>query len=469
MAPSPTGEIHVGSMAILLKNFAFAKKHGGQFILRIEDTDKAREVPGAVERMMKTIKAYGLTWDEGPDIGGPFAPYTQSQRLPQYQTFAKQLVSQGQAYYCFCTRDRLEKVRAEQMAQKQQPKYDKHCRNLLKDAVSKRLSDNEPAVIRLKVPEDEDITFTDLIRGLITVSSNDIDDQVLLKTDGFPTYHLAVVVDDTAMQITHVLRGEEWISSTPKHVLLYKAFGWKPPVFGHIPIFLNPNGKGKMSKRKGDVSAQSFLEQGFLPEALLNFFMILGWSHPEQKEVLTLAEYIAHFDPKDVSGNSVAFDLIKLQWLNGVYIRALSLEKLLEKLMPFIPSDCSIELATKLVPLIHERLVTLKEFEELTAFFYRDINVDTALLLQKTTLEIVQTQLQTTADVLAALQTWDETSLETAIRKLQETTDWKKGQYFMLLRLVVSGETATPPLFTMIEALGKKLTLERLQTSSKLM
>ncbi|NCN06446.1 MAG: glutamate--tRNA ligase [Candidatus Pacebacteria bacterium] len=462
MAPSPTGEIHVGSMAMLLKNYAYAKKYSGKFILRIEDTDQTREVPGAVSRILKTIKAYGLTWDEGPDIGGPYAPYIQSKRLSLYRERAEQLVAQDKAFYCFCTREQLEKVRAEQIANKQQPKYVGTCRQLSSQEVANRLADKHPAVIRLKVPKEEVITFRDLIRGTITVSGADVDDQVLLKTDGFPTYHLAVVVDDHAMQISHILRGEEWISSTPKHVLLYNAFGWRPPVFAHIPIFLNPNGKGKMSKRKGEVSAQSFLDQGFLPESLLNFFMILGWSHPEQKEVLTLTEYIEHFDPADISPNSVAFDIVKLRWLNGVYIRALSTTELLERLKPFIPPDCPLELVKKLLPLVQERLVTLSDFEQYTDFFYRPISVDQTRLCKKATPELVKEQLKITTSSLTAIATWDEQAIETVVRNLQEQHNWNKSQYFMLLRLAVSGQTATPPLFSMIEVLGKKRTLERL-------
>ena len=463
MAPSPTGEFHVGGMAMLLKNYAFAKKNGGKFILRIEDTDRAREVPGSVDRMIHAIHAYGLSWDEGPDIGGPFAPYTQSERLPLYKKFAEQLIVHDQAYYCFCTRERLEKLREKQMANKQQPKYDGCCRTLSDVEVTDRLAKNEPAVIRLKVPKDELIQFTDLIRGPISISGNDVDDQVLLKTDGFPTYHLAVVVDDNAMQITHLLRGEEWISSTPKHILLYRAFGWKLPIFAHIPVFLNPDGKGKMSKRKGDVSAQSFLDQGYLPEAMLNFFMLLGWGHPEQKEVFSLDEYCKYFEPADVSSKSVVFDLVKLQWLNGVYIRALSEAQLFEKLHPFIPADCSPELAKKIIPLIHERLAILSDFELLSAFFYRDITVDPIALLKKATPELVRTQLDTTGIALESMPAWDEANLESTIRELQEKKEWKRGQYFMLLRLAVSGETATPPLFVMLETLGKSVTLERLR------
>ncbi|MDA1079269.1 MAG: glutamate--tRNA ligase [bacterium] len=467
MAPSPTGEMHVGGMAMLLKNYAYAKRHGGKFILRIEDTDQTREVPGAVGRILDVIKAYGLSWDEGPDIDGPFAPYTQSQRLPLYKQHAEQLIAANQAYYCFCSKERLEQLREDQMASKQQPKYDGHCRVLGSDEVAKRLANGEPSVIRLKVPKDEQIHYTDLIRGEITVSGADVDDQVLLKTDGFPTYHLAVVVDDHAMQISHILRGEEWLSSTPKHVLLYKAFGWQAPIFAHIPIFLNPDGKGKMSKRKGEVAAQSFLDKGYLPEAVLNFFMLLGWGHPEQKEVISLDEYIQNFDPADISSKSVVFDLVKLQWLNGVYIRALSADELLEKLQPFIPADCPANLAKDILPLIHERLSILSEFEELSSFFYRNITVDPQVLSKKATPELVREQIETTILELEKLPDWNEQEIENTVRQLQEKNDWKRGQYFMLLRLSVSGQQATPPLFTMIVVLGKEKTLERLRSAGK--
>ena len=287
MAPSPTGDMHVGSMGILLKNYAFAKKHGGAFVLRIEDTDKEREVAGAVERIQNIITDYGLDWDEGPGKGGEYGPYIQSERISLYKQMAEQLVSEDKAYYCTCSRERLTEVREAQRAAKIPPKYDKYCRDRQTE-VKKEIESGSEHVIRLKTPDNQDVTFTDLIRGEITFNTSSVDDQVLLKSDGYPTYHLAVVVDDHHMKITHIMRGEEWISSTPKHVLLYQAFDWDMPVFAHIPVYLNPDGKGKMSKRKGTVSAQSFLDKGYLPKALLNFFMILGCAHPEEKEILTL-------------------------------------------------------------------------------------------------------------------------------------------------------------------------------------
>ena len=462
MAPSPTGDIHVGSMATLLKNYAFAKKHGGQFVLRIEDTDQTREVPGAVERILSVIKAYGLSWDEGPDVGGPYEPYTQSQRLATYREKALELVAQGKAYHCFCSRERLEQLRADQMANKQQPKYDGLCRHLTPEQVQERLSAGEPNVIRLTVPHEETIAFTDLVRGPITVSGNDLDDQVLLKTDGFPTYHLAVVVDDHAMQITHIMRGEEWISSTPKHILLYQAFGWELPVFAHIPVFLNPDGKGKMSKRKGDVSAQSFLDQGYLPEALLNFFMILGWAPSNQREILTLDEYVSEFDPAAISSKSVVFDLKKLAWLNGVYIRQLSESDLLERLQPFIAAGRSPEKIVEILPLVKERLVTLNDINDLTAYFFDSISLDAETLQQRATgKEQVMEQLNQTIAVLTDTA-WHVETLETALRQLQHDHDWQPKQYFMMLRMALTGQTATPPLFDTMQVLGKTTVLSRL-------
>ncbi len=467
MAPSPTGEIHVGSMAILLKNYAYAKKHGGSFLLRIEDTDQERKVEGAVERMLATIKAYGLTWDEGPDCGGPFAPYVQSERLDIYRKYAEQLVENHKAYYCFCSRERLEELRDAQRAAQTPPKYDKHCRFLSSEEVAHKRAAGESCVIRLAVPENQTITFNDVIRGEISFASSEIDDQVLIKSDGFPTYHLGVVVDDHLMEISHVLRGEEWISSTPKHIVLYTAFGWEPPVYAHIPVFLNPDGKGKMSKRKGTVSAQFFLDQGYLPEALLNFFMILGWSRSDQREIMTLAEYIEAFDPKDMSPKSVVFDLQKLDWINGMYIRSLSPDQLLAKLTSFIPEVFPKDKITAVLPLVFERLSKLSDFTELTTFVYQSDVPTLDLLTKKATPELVAQQLAETKAVLADLKSWSVTSIETALRSLQENNDWKKKQYFMMLRVACTGKPITPPLFETMAIIDRAEQLARLETAQK--
>lgn len=467
MAPSPTGELHIGSFSIILKNYAFAKKHGGQFVLRVEDTDKVREVEGAKERLLKTIQSYGLSWDEGPDIGGPYAPYTQSKKLEVYQEKAKQLVKEGKAYYCFCSKERLEAVREKAREEKRPPKYDRHCRSLTKEEVEEKLAQGLDYVIRLKVPDNQEIKFNDLIRGEIVVNSDIIDDQVLLKSDGYPTYHLAVVIDDHDMKISHIMRGEEWLSSTPKHVLLYEAFGWDAPIFAHIPVYLNPNGKGKMSKRKGDVSAQSYLDKGYLPEALLNFFMILGWTPKDQRDIVTLEEYINEFDPKDISKKSVAFDIDKLNWLNGIYIRKMweeNREDLLTRLKKYIPDDFPQNKLDVILPLVYERLERLSDVEELTDFFYRDIEIDQALLLKKGNKELVTKQLEELRAKLSEID-WSLENIEKAIRGLQTEHDYKKGQFFMMVRIAVTGKKATPPLFETIEVLGKDLTLKRLQSA----
>lgn len=465
IAPSPTGEMHIGSLAITLKNFAFARKHNGQFIIRIEDTDQEREVPGAIDRILDVVKKYGLNWDEGPQVGGPYAPYVQSQRLDLYQQYAQELVDKKKAYYCFCSKERLEAVRAEQQKNKRPPRYDRHCRHLSEAEVQEKLAQGEKYVLRLAVPDDQTITFHDLLRGDISIQSNEVDDQVLMKSDGFPTYHLGVVVDDHLMEITHILRGEEWISSTPKHVLLYQAFGWEQPVYAHIPVFLNPDGKGKMSKRKGDVSAQSFLDKGYLPEAMLNFLMILGWTPEDQREIMTLDEYIKEFDPQDLSMKSVTFDMKKLDWLNGLYIRQLADEELTARLQKYIPSDCPPELVTKILPLIKERLVVLSDFESLTDFFYRPITVDVNVLLKKSSAEEVKTQLSATIDAVQSISEWTVAALEEKVRAIQTDHQWKSSQFFMMIRVATTGRAATPPLFETIEVIGKEETLRRLLNS----
>ncbi len=468
MAPSPTGEMHVGSMATLLKNYAFAKKHGGKFILRIEDTDQGRKIEGSEEELKQIIRDYGLDWDEGPDKGGEYGPYIQSERLSIYKEKAQELVEKGLAYYCFCTRERLEEVRAKQRAEKKPPRYDGHCRNFSLADAQKRVDAGEEYVIRLKVPHDKEIVFADLLRGDIRVDSNEVDDQVLMKSDGYPTYHLAVVIDDHQMKISHIMRGEEWISSTPKRVLLYQAFGWKIPLYVHIPVFLNPDGKGKMSKRKGTVSARSFLERGFLPEAMLNFFMILGWTPQDQREIMTLDEYIQEFDPKDLSANSVVFDLNKLKWMNGVYIRNLSFDELKSRLKPFLSKDFPKDKLDLILPLVQERLETLAQFNELTEFFYQEVEHDREKLLKKVDEKTLGEEITKTDAALASLEDWSIDSIEQVIRDLQENNEWKRGQYFMMLRLAITGRKVSPPLFETIHALGKDLARERLAKALQL-
>lgn len=462
IAPSPTGIAHLGTAYTAMRSYALARQAGGQFIIRIEDTDRERYVEGAVQVIFDALSWLGIDHDEGPDVGGPHAPYTQSERLPIYRQHALELVKQGKAYYCFCTKERLEKVRAAQLLSKSLPRYDRTCRHLDPKVAAKR-SESEPFVIRLAVPESGITTVEDQVRGTVTWENSGIDDQVLLKSDGFPTYHLGVVVDDYLMGITHIVRGEEWLSSTPKHVLLYQAFGWPLPVFAHLPVIRNKD-KSKMSKRKNDVSILSHLDRGYLPEAITNFLSLMGWSHPEKLEVFPLSDFVKHFSLDRVTKTAPVYDIDKLNWLNGQYIRTLSDAELLERLKPFIPADCQSDLASRLLPLIKERLVTLKDFEELTKFFYRDIEVDKTLLHKKSSVEQVKIQLQESVKMIKSVEDWTPSKLEESFRALAESHGWKPSQFFMMLRLAVTGQTATPPLFDVIVTLGKELVIDRLES-----
>jgi len=466
MAPSPTGQLHIGSMYVALRNYAYAKGRNGQFIIRVEDTDRERLVPGAMEKTLAAFKAYGLNYDEGPDVGGPYGPYIQSKRLPIYPQYAEELVQKGKAYHCFCSKERLDTMRQKQLETKQLPRYDRHCLKLTKEEVDAKLANHEPYVIRLKVPDHQQITFHDIIRGDISFNTDLIDDQVLLKSDGYPTYHLGVVVDDYLMKITHIIRGEEWISSTPKHVLLFQAFGWPMPVFAHVPDLLSPTGKGKMSKRQGDVSAQHFLDIGYLPEAMLNFLMVLGWASSDQEEILDMDRYIKEFDIKDINKKSVAFDTNKLDYFNGIYIRKLSNTELANRLRPFKPEELKEEIFIKFIPLIKDRLIKHSDFSDLSRYLYETPNiVKTELAKQaKMDADTLKTYFQKVIEKLESINDWSVTNLETALRSLQEELVLKPRPAFMSIRYALTGSEATPPLFDVIELLGRETTLNRLKS-----
>lgn len=463
IAPSPTGIAHLGTAYTAMRNLAIARQFNGQFLVRIEDTDRERYVEGAVEVIFDALNWLGLKNDEGPNVGGPHAPYTQSGRLPIYQKHVLDLIKNGKAYYCFCTKDRLEQVRNEALAKKQLPRYDRHCRHLSKDEVKSLLDSDTPYVIRLAVPESGVTVCQDVARGPVEFQNSGIDDQVLLKSDGYPTYHLGVVVDDHLMNITHVIRGEEWLSSTPKHVLIYRAFGWPLPVFAHLPVIRNKD-HSKMSKRKNDVSILSHRDKGYLPEAINNFLALMGWSHPEKKEIFSLDEFLKLFTLERITLTAPIYDLEKLNWLNGMYIRELPNEELVKRLKPFVPSDCPDTLVPLLVPLIRERLVTLKDFEELTKFFYRSVSPDKNVLTKKVTLQEISQMSSATVSSLSKIddKSWTHEYIEQQIRELSEKNDWKPSVYFMALRSLATGQTATPPLFETIEVIGKDETIKRL-------
>ncbi len=466
IAPSPTGIAHLGTAYTAMRNLAIAKQAGGQFIVRIEDTDRERYVEGAVQVIFDALKWLGLPYDEAPGVGGPYAPYTQSERLPIYQDQIKTLLENGTAYYCFCTKERLDQVRSDQQSRKELPRYDKFCRHISLDEAKKRVENGEKYVIRLKVPETGVTICQDVVRGPIEFQNSGIDDQVLLKSDGYPTYHLGVVVDDHLMKITHIIRGEEWLSSTPKHVLIYQAFGWDLPIFAHLPVIRNKD-HSKMSKRKNDVSILSHRDKGYLPEAINNFLALMGWSHPEKKEIFSLDEFLKLFTLERITLTAPVYDIEKLNWLNGMYLREMSDAQLTERLAPFIPSDCPLSLVAPILPLIKERLVTLKDFEELTTFFYRDITVEQGVLTKKSTLEEVVAQLAATKSSLEAIddKDWTSENIEQNVRTIAEANEWKPGQYFMMLRVAVTGKTATPPLFETMEVLGRDVVLKRLSLS----
>ncbi len=393
-APSPTGFVHIGSLRTALYNYLFAKKMGGEYILRVEDTDQSRLVEGAIENMLNAMKWAGVNHSEGvilDDSGkvvqkGEYGPYIQSQRLDIYQEYIKQLLDSGKAYYCFCTKERLDEVRDAQRAAGETAKYDGHCKNLSKEEVEANIKAGIPYVIRLRLPENHTIKFTDLVRGDMEFNTNDLDDQVLMKTDGFPTYHFAVVVDDYLMKITHVIRGEEWVSSTPKHVYLYEAFGWEAPVFVHLPNILNKE-KKKLSKRQGDVAVEDFKKKGYLPEGLVNYVALVGWSPEDNQELFTMEELEKAFSVERVSKSGGVFDTEKLNWVNQHYIKDGDDAYLTDLAIPFLIEDGFIteEEATNkydflksMISVLKEKLQYVKEVTEHASIFFGDkIEVET--------------------------------------------------------------------------------------------
>jgi len=470
-APSPTGYPHIGNIRTVVFNWLFARQQGGKFILRIEDTDRSRYVDNAIQVIKESLEWLGMDWDEGPDKGGDYGPYTQSERLHLYREKAEALVSRGLAYRCNCTPERLQQVRDTQRAQGKNPRYDGLCRHKAPGAVSV----DEPHVIRLKVPREGTTTFHDLLRGHITIENALIDDQVLMKSDGFPTYHLAVVVDDHLMGITHVLRGDDWIPSTPKRILLYKAFGWDPPTYVHVPLVMGPDGK-KLGKRHGATSVDEFRRQGYLPEALLNFLALVGWSpgEGEQQEVFTRTELIERFDIHHINKSSAVFSYDKLDWMNGQYIRQMSNTALLEALVPFwagaglIPAPVPIEMRRQLeilVPLVKERLKRLSDVVPLTDFVFQEIETPPIekLIGRKMTAEASLAALHESNRVLRETVPFDSETMERRMRELAASLGLKAGQLFGIIRNAVTGKKVSPPLFGSIQALGLPETLQRLE------
>jgi glutamyl-tRNA synthetase len=468
IAPSPTGDPHVGTAYIALFNYCYAKKNGGQFILRIEDTDRTRSTPESEEAILRALRWVGLSWDEGPDKGGPHGPYRQSERAPIYQKHAQILLDYGRAYRCFCTADRLAALREEQKKAKQTLGYDGLCKGLSPEESASRAGAGEAFVIRLAMPRGGKTTFVDKLRGQLEFDQAQSDDQVLLKSDGFPTYHLANVVDDHLMEITHVIRAEEWISSTPKHVVLYDAFGWTPPEFVHMPLLRNAD-KSKISKRKNPVSLDYYRDTGILPEALLNFLGLMGWSIGGDREKFTLPEMIEGFDFERISLGGPVFDLEKLAWLNGLYLRELSPAEIVARMRGFRLADDYLE---KVAGLLRERIRRLDELIPQGSFFFAgDLEYDPAQLVPKgkTPAEVGKALAAYAEELDAWKGAYAAAALEAHGRTFAEKLTWKTKDLFMALRVTVTGKTASPPLFESMEVLGREMTRRRVRQAAELL
>jgi glutamyl-tRNA synthetase len=482
-APSPTGFLHIGGVRTALFNWLFARHYGGQFILRVEDTDEKRYVPGAADDMMASLRWVGIEWDEGPDVGGPHAPYVQSERNDQgiYRVYVDRLLADGRAYMSFTSEEELERMRAE-AAQRgvKSFRFRGPERDWPLDRQRELAAAGRPYTVRLKTPLEGTTSFSDLIRGgdQITVQNNELQDIVLLKSTGMPVYHLAHLVDDHLMGITHVMRSEEWVPSTPYHVLLYAALGWQPPVFAHVPAVLRPDGRGKLSKRKDDVATNRFWERGYLPEAMFNYLALQGWSYDDKTELMTRDEVVERFTVDRVQASPARWNPEKLRDMNGIYIRKLPAGEVAERILPFLasaglvgenPSDDERAYVRRLVPLIHERLEELGEAPELLEFFFRDVAYpDPALLVQKK-MDAPSTSdaLAAAYDHLAVLETWSEGQLEETLRALAEELDLKPGQLFGAIRVAVTGRTVAPPLFETLAALGRERALARLAAARR--
>ncbi|MBI4328418.1 MAG: glutamate--tRNA ligase [Chloroflexi bacterium] len=522
--PSPTGLPHVGNIRTALFNWLLARHTGGQFILRIEDTDRERLVEGAYEAILESLRWLGLDWDEGPEAGGPHAPYIQSERqkLGLYAEAARELVEKGDAYRCYCSTERLEKLRERQAINSLPTGYDRRCRNLSREEQARYQEEGIPPVVRFKMPLTGRTTFHDLLRGDVTWDNARMDDYVLLKADGFPTYHLANVVDDHAMRITHVLRGDEWLASTPRHVLLYQAFGWEPPQFAHLALVLGED-RAKLSKRHGAVALLDFRDDGYLPEAMVNFLALMGWSLDDKTTLISRADLVKHFSLDRVSASPAAFDLDKLKWMNGSYIRQLPLEEFTGRALSFledpdhglpprIPRPLDRNYVQRVCALLQERVRTLAEMSEQAELFFTDeviypplliwagmgdkelrrraeagedlSNVplpenapavrtwlDAALAILKETYSLpadksADPTIHHVLDIIAGKTPWLHKDLENACRALAGELQVKTGELFGALRVAITGRITAPPLFQSMEVLGRDRTLKRLQAAA---
>lgn len=470
-APSPTGYLHIGGLRTALYDFLFAKKNNGKAILRIEDTDKKRTVKGAVESLVETMSKVGLKFDEGVILKGKkvievgdAGPYFQSKRLKIYKKYLDQLIASGDAYYCFCSEERLAGMREDQAKRKEAPRYDGHCRNLSPDKIKQLLKTSKTKIIRLKIPENKFIEFNDLIYGQIKVNSNEIDDQVLCKSDGFPTYHLANVIDDHLMGITHVIRGEEWLPSTPKHIILYQAFKWELPFFAHLPLIVNLD-RSKLSKRQGDVAVEDYLKKGYLPEALVNYIAFLGWNPKDEREFFTQNELIDEFDLKNINKASAVFDLNKLNWFNANYIRKLSVDDLIEKSRNFVDKKIDQDLLVRLITIEQSRLNNLGDLGERSKFILSRPKYSKDLLIfRKSNLEKTRIGLLKAEEILNSIspKKWQKEVLLDNLKDAVAKNNLTFGDLFWPVRAALCGEEKSPSPEELLWVLGKKESLTRI-------
>lgn len=475
-APSPTGFLHIGGLRTALYNYLFARNRGGKFILRIEDTDRTRFVPGAIENLIASLKWAGIDYDEGVFVEngeivqkGEYGPYIQSQRLDIYKKYVDQLIENGHAYYCFCSKDRLDHLREEQRIKGQVPKYDGLCRAISIEEAKKRIAAGEEYVVRLKLPHNRDITFNDLVRGKVTINTDEIDDQVLMKSDGFPTYHMAVVVDDHLMGITHVVRGEEWLASTPKHVYLFEALGWDVPEFIHLPTVLNKNRK-KLSKRQGDVSVEDFKNRGYLPEGIVNYLALVGWSPEDGEEIMAMDELIKKFDFDRVGKSGGIFDTDKLNWVNSHYIKEYPIEKLAELSIPYVVDTKflteeeirgNFEWYKILIETIREGINKLEDIPAHIGFLFGDLKITEDAAMEEINKEHVADLLKAFIEVV---NSHDEISLEVAnglMKEVQKKSGVKGKNLYMPVRAAISGNVHGPEMSNIIYLLGKDKLIQR--------
>ncbi len=461
IAPSPTGDPHVGTAYMALFNWAFAKQQGGEFVLRIEDTDQARSTAASEENIFSALRWLGLDWAEGPDCGGPHGPYRQSERRDIYRGYIDQLVEAGHAFPCFCSKARLDEVRAQQQKAKQTTRYDGHCLSLSPDEARARIDAGEEYVVRLKVPDSGSCTFTDRLRGEISIPWEQVDMQVLLKADGMPTYHLAVVVDDHLMGITHILRGEEWINSVPKHQLLYEYLAWPMPELVHLPLLRNPD-QSKLSKRKNPTSVNFYRDAGFLPEALLNYLGLMGWSMPDEREMFTLEDMARAFDVDRISTGGPIFDLEKLAWLNGQYLRAMTPDEFMARVRDWQLNETRL---AALVPMVQERIERMDELVGLTDYLLGARAAITPDHFEHKTLERedVVRVLYHSSQAMDVLRQWDSATLHRLCTDLAGRCDMKLRDFLFPLFVAVSGKRVSLPLFDSMAYLGADVTRARLR------